>query len=1509
MISPVCNSISFWIHARANVWVARRSPFTLLIPLTLLFAFVLTASAGAGDSEDCPRAAHGAVEDGWAEYRAGNIPGAFALFEGALSVCPDHVGAGVGMGYACLRLDRREEAKAYFERALELDRDLVDAWAGLALTNWRLEDLTATELACRRALELDPGHAEAGALLQRLPRPVVRAERPPLVLPDSLDYPSRTFGDRFEIRGPDGWEPFYLKGINLGAALPGRHPSQFPDSTVYSVWLDQMRDMGVNSIRVYTIHPPHFYEAVRTHNVTHPDRPLWLVHGVWTGLPPHDDYSDAEFEKQFFDEMEDVVDLLHGRATIAHRPGHSSGDYLADVSPWVLAYIIGREWEPFSVVGYEEAGTGSSTWDGQYIDVAGGTSLDAWMGKACEYITAYETETYRSQRPVAYTNWPTLDPMHHPTESTVEEEIEIRRGLGESVENAPREYDNDATGLTAGLMKPTDKLPAGVFAAFHAYPYYPDFMILDPEYGRTHSSEGRSNYFAYLRHLKELHPKMPVVIAEYGVPTSLGIAHFQPQGWHHGGLSETAMAEIDARLTREIAEAGMAGGMVFAWIDEWFKKNWIVVEFEQPFERNRLWLNRLDAEQHYGMIAMEPGRALPGSTLVDRRSAWNEIDPLFASPSAPGSIRLAVDEAYLRVLIDPGGDTTSVEAPQEFFLGFDTVAPEAGDRRWPGRVGKPLPVGLEHVLHVRMEDSGGGVRIVSDPASNLFRVEQVRSHLPDIDAQKPLELPSDIPGAFLARAQLRFNWPYVSEPNEDGVYDPLRVVTNRPRFARDGTEFLGAGYDRGLLQEGVSPDGSWERTEDGLIEVRVPWMLLGFTDPSERRVIQGGPGSETFETGIPTRLVEDIRILAAARFDDKWTSWPESEPVVRSFTWPTWDEPTWSARVRPVFGVMRDTYAALDPLVARDAIVSLPPLKLSDPLEPVYSSQAEESPLAESDPVSASFENRPIEDPEQWARLHETALALSWDGLYEQSLARFDSLLAAQPENKVALVDRARVQAWSGDTPGAVAALDQLLQGDLPESIEFDILRARSQFAAWDGDLKSALTDHERLSELAPGDRDLELERAKLLVWSADFVPAEEIYRSLLSEDPEDADALVGVARLLTWSERFDEAIALYEDFLARRPDDLEALRGMARAHAWNGQLRQAEEYWDEALAIDGDDVESLVGLAQTLRWQGRQVEALEPLSRAATLSPGRKDVRTQMAWALSSVQPRLYSFYGSESDSDDNDVRTITLKGKWNPHPQIQLHAALQQKTAAVEAQSRIESQLRGFDFGAEFHLSPGWKIGADFGEDETGPGGLDRANLHFSSPERSLFGGSVRIAKGRLSSTSLLIRNPVATSDLGTDLRLNMMGFRWRAGLSRTRFRGDETNYRRAVYLGVSRRWSFGAETGLSYRTFSFESDLHEGYWDPSRYGILEFPLRWPLEGDRGSVTLSLTPGLERQGRGATSSGSLRGQLETIYRFSPGREWSLGWGYASTGVDALGDVAGSYTYRSFTSSLSWVF
>src|ERR1700686_4303822 len=112
-------------------------------------------------------------------------------------------------------------------------------------------------------------------------------------------------------------------------------------------------------------------------------------------------YDDAKWLGQFRGEMRNVVSLIHGDASILPVPGHASGAYRADVSQWTLSYIIGREWEPYSVVAYNAARRTRTSFAGKDITLQGGNALEAWLADQCDYLASFEMEQYNAQRPVA----------------------------------------------------------------------------------------------------------------------------------------------------------------------------------------------------------------------------------------------------------------------------------------------------------------------------------------------------------------------------------------------------------------------------------------------------------------------------------------------------------------------------------------------------------------------------------------------------------------------------------------------------------------------------------------------------------------------------------------------------------------------------------------------------------------------------------------------------------------------------------------------------------------------------------------------------------------------------------------------------------------------------------------------------------------------------------------------------------------------------------------------------
>ena len=533
----------------------------LMLGLGLAGALCSAAAVRASANPPCSPGSAAETARGWQLYRANSIPAARVSFAKALAGCPTDNDAEVGIGYVALREGKLDEAQRHFKAVAARNPASADAWDGLSATANRQGDTAGAVSAAKRAAALDPKNSAVRELLDRL-EPDWEHPRTELVRKraSELDLTARTAGDKFELRSGKAWRPFFMKGVNMGVAMPGKFPSEFPtDQALYSGWFEKIAAMHANTLRVYTILPPAFYRALRAWNTGHPENILYLVHGVWTELPPDNNFDDPGFNKEYQLEISRVVDLLHGAADFPPRPGHAGGRYDADVSPWVVAYIMGREWEPYSVVLYNQRVKEARSHAGRFLSIGKATPTEVWMTAQCDILLSYEFDTYNALRPIAYTNWPTTDPLTHPSETSYDQQMKFRGLKYDRPEDGLPPHEEDGPSLDPSLTHPTAANPAGWFASYHIYPYYPDFILYDPGYKAARSSFGPSNYFGYLRELKRHHAGIPFVIAEYGVPTSRGNAHLQPQGWNHGGHDEKEATVINARLTAEIREAGAAG--------------------------------------------------------------------------------------------------------------------------------------------------------------------------------------------------------------------------------------------------------------------------------------------------------------------------------------------------------------------------------------------------------------------------------------------------------------------------------------------------------------------------------------------------------------------------------------------------------------------------------------------------------------------------------------------------------------------------------------------------------------------------------------------------------------------------------------------------------------------------------------------------------------------------------------------------------------------------------------
>jgi len=112
-----------------------------------------------------------------------------------------------------------------------------------------------------------------------------------------------------------------------------------------------------------------------------------------------------------------------------------------------------------------------------------------------------------------------------------------------------------------------------------------------------------------------------------------------------------------------------------------------------------------------------------------------------------------------------------------------------------------------------------------------------------------------------------------------------------------------------------------------------------------------------------------------------------------------------------------------------------------------------------------------------------------------------------------------------------------------------------------------------------------------------------------------------------------------------------------------------------------------------------------------------------------------------------------------------------------------------------------------------------------------------------------------------------------------------------------------------GAAARTFGFDRDLADGYFDPSRYRMAEALLRGARDWRRVGVDAELAPGVQQVERGDATA-TLRARGGIAYLVAPGRRIGISGGYANAGLQRLSPSSDEgYRYTALYIGGSWAF
>ncbi|KJE94711.1 hypothetical protein CAOG_05310 [Capsaspora owczarzaki ATCC 30864] len=667
----------------------------------------------------------------------------------------------------------------------------------------------------------------------------------------------------------DGWITFgFVAGMNLGATKPGYDPGELPlTKGEYIRAFKYMQSVYSNVVRVYTVLTPEFYEAVAEFNAGTTD-PIYVLHGIWTPEEEliGDDNNgrnayDADIKEIMETNIRNVLSAVYGRGDEITYAFHKSGTYSTDISQWVVGWLMGTEWYPFAVNVTNVLNAGLAPYQGTFVAcTAAASPFESWVGMMLDLLLKLD-HGYGMLHPASFVNWVTTDPLVHPSEP------------------GPPISQEDWQTVDALHIIVSSGWTAGSFINFHAYPYYPEYMnFIDPRDNIPWipNVDQADPYIGYLLRLRAYFPGQALIITEVGLPTSIGNSHFGYKGRNHGSMTEVQQGQFMASIIQILQQVNIQGICLFQLIDEWFKKNWNTLKVDV---NRKVWHNHMSSEQFYGLIAAE----VPQTITVDGlANDWPTTMPNYLAATALSTglrrMHMRSDASFLYIMVERNGNWLPTD---ELWVAFDTVASQGS-------------------FSINAQDDNTLYDIPVEYAFS-FTGNAVNMYLNgyfDLYLRGPGEWVGAIEDAttlYDSRRGLFSKWTQITKNPAEYIMPDGSSIDTPPEV------FIGGEMIRGttdFTDPYFNNMATWQ-SNGSIFEIRVPWMMLGFSDPSTRQVYTLTGSARTLGYNFETSPGVGFQTVFNHAKDDK-----------KFFDMPTWTLPCFCERVKKSAVIVAQAFKA-----------------------------------------------------------------------------------------------------------------------------------------------------------------------------------------------------------------------------------------------------------------------------------------------------------------------------------------------------------------------------------------------------------------------------------------------------------------------------------------------------------------------------------------------------------------------------------------------------------------------
>ena len=666
--------------------------------------------------------------------------------------------------------------------------------------------------------------------------------------PKDGTYFTKTKGKDIYIVKNDKWEKLEIVGVGLDSTKPGAFPSEnLVNEEDYLRWIKDIYDMGANCIKVSNLMGANFYKALDKFNKDKKN-PIYLMQGIYFDeklLKNGKDPQGSKASSAFKDNIKLVIDSVHGNPYNKEKPDILQV-YKTDISKYVIGYSLGIQFAKHDLI-YTEIMNNKKPYDGKYMYTdKNSSSFESYLAKMGDYAVNYEFSTYKKQSIISF-----IGTSAHHIASSVENPN--KKNILSS-KDTNEEFKNF---IDVEDIKAKRGLKTGIVASYNIYPSYTELKEYDGNIGK---------YFEDINK----HYSIPVIIGEIGVPSSRSGGDFN-ENIDKGYITEQEQGKALVDIYKAVKKSKLAGCFIFEFQDSWYSSSWNTKD-NKILDRSAYWSDAQTYSQSFGLMTFEPGRLKVTPYPDDKLDEWSEKNVI--SKDKDYSLSMQSDEKYLYFMIK-SSDKTSLKK-DDIYIDLDTT-PKSGSKK-STQYGLQFDNPVDFII--KINDQGNSMVMAQEYYNgfDFYENKSLYEKRPDLIKHTP----------------------------DMDYFSPIYIETRPKMFIKSqGETKEKVTYETGKLTKGNSNPESKDFNSaadyymgNDYVEVRIPWALLNFMDPSTKQI------ADDFYENFKTKPmnINDINVGVTIKENEKVITRIKSTPYKLN----GWSVPKYHERLKKSYYILKE---------------------------------------------------------------------------------------------------------------------------------------------------------------------------------------------------------------------------------------------------------------------------------------------------------------------------------------------------------------------------------------------------------------------------------------------------------------------------------------------------------------------------------------------------------------------------------------------------------------------------